>query len=70
MRSRRWASAHRGEAPDVSIYVYYKIKKAAVRSRIPSKLMFASCVGYFDRAYYRFYLTSSGMLVVTEEDKV
>ena len=33
-----------------------KIKKTtAVRSRILSKLIFASCVGYFDRAYYGFY---------------
>ena len=29
-----------------------------MRSRISSKLMFASCVGHFDRAYYGFYVTS------------
>ena len=38
-------------------------KKAAVRSRISSKLIFASCVGYFDRAYYGLYMTSSRMLI-------
>ena len=32
---------------------------SAVRSRISSKLIFASCVGYFDRAYCGFYVTSS-----------
>ena len=37
-----------------------KIKKtSAVRSRISSKLISASYVGYFDRAYYGFYVTSS-----------
>ena len=35
-----------------------------MRSRISSKLIFASCVGYFDRAYYGFYVTSSRMLVL------
>ena len=35
-----------------------KIKKSAVRSRISSKLILASCVGYFDRAYFGFYVTS------------
>ena len=29
-------------------------KTSAVRSRISSNLVFASCVGYFDRAYYGF----------------
>ena len=33
-----------------------------MRSRISSKLIFASCVGYFDRTYYGFYVTSSRML--------
>ena len=37
-----------------------------MRSRISSKLVFASCVGYFDRAYYGFYVTSSRMLVLEE----
>ena len=46
---------------------YYEIKKrSAVRSRISSKLIFASCVGYFDRAYCGFYVTSSRMLVLIE----
>ena len=37
----------------------YKITKtSAVRSRISSKLIFASRVGYFDRAYHGFYVTS------------
>ena len=42
----------------ISIYVVYIIKNEntlqlpAVRSRISSKLIFASCVGYSDRAYY------------------
>ena len=49
----------------VTRYIWYKIKKtSAVRSRISSKLVFASCVGYFDRAYYGFYVTSSRMLVL------
>ena len=46
----------------------YKIrikKTSAVRSRISSQLIFASCVGYFDRAYYGFYVTSSRMLFNT-----
>ena len=37
-----------------------KLKKtSAVRSRISSKLIFASCVAYFDRAYHGFYVVSS-----------
>ena len=40
----------------LSVLQITKIKKTtAVRSRILSKLIFASCVGYFDRAYYGFY---------------
>ena len=45
-------------------------KTSAVRSRISSKLIFASCVGYFDRAYYGFCVTSSRMLVLIEGDKI
>ena len=44
-----------------------------MRSRISLKLIFASCVGYFDRAYYGFYVASSRMLyliVLTEGDKI
>ena len=41
---------------------------SAVRSRISSKLIFASCVGYFDRVYYGFYVTSSRLLDLTEGD--
>ena len=37
-----------------------------MRSRILSKLIFASFVGYFDRAYYGFYVISSTMLVLIE----
>ena len=32
--------------------------------------MFASCVGYFGRAYYGFYVTSSRMLVLLEGNKI
>ena len=53
------------------VYIYYKIQKtSAVRSRISSKPIFAGCVGYFDRAYYGFYVTSSRMLVLVEGDKI
>ena len=41
-----------------------------MRSRISSKLIFASCVGYFVRAYYGFYVTSSRMLVLIEGNKI
>ena len=41
-----------------------------MRSRNSSKLIFASCVGYFDRAYYGVYVTSSRMLVLIEGDKI
>ena len=41
-----------------------------MRSRISSQLIFASCVGYFDRAYYGFYVTSSRMLVLIEGNKI
>ena len=41
-----------------------------MRSRISSKLIIASCVGYFDRAYYRFYVTSWRMLAVIEGNKI
>ena len=37
-----------------------------MRSKISSKLIFASCVGYFDRAYYGFYVTSSRTLILIE----
>ena len=45
-------------------------KTSAVRTRISSKLIFASCVGYFDLAYYGFYVTSSRMLVLIEENEI
>ena len=52
----------------------YEIKRktSAVRSRISSKLIFASCVGCFDCAYYEyvFRVTSSRMLVLIEGDKI
>ena len=34
------------------------------------ELIFASCVGYFDRAYYGIYVTSSRMLVLMEGNKI
>ena len=45
-------------------------KTSAVRSRISSNLIFASCVGYFDRAYYGFYVTSSRMIVLIEGNEI
>ena len=43
----------------------YKNKKTtAVRSRISSKRIFARCVGYFNRAYYGFYVTSCRILAL------
>ena len=53
-----------------TIYIHINGKTLAVRSRILSKLIFGSCVGYFDRAYYGFYVTSSRMLVLVEGDKI
>ena len=44
-------------------------KTSAVRSRISSKFIFASCVEYFDRAYDVFNVTSSKMLVLIKMDK-
>ena len=40
-----------------------------MRSRISSRIIFASCVGFFDRAYYGFYVTSR-MLVLIKGDKI
>ena len=37
-----------------------------MRSRISSKLIFATCVGYFDRACYGLYVTLSRMLILNE----
>ena len=34
---------------------------SAVRSRISSKLILASCVGYFDRAYYIYMIIDCGV---------
>ena len=39
-------------------YGIKKIKKAAVRSSISSEVIFAISVGYLDRAYHGFYVTS------------
>ena len=44
-------------------------KASAVRSRILSKLIFAGCVEYVDRAYHGFYVTSSTMLVLIISDR-
>ena len=41
-----------------------------MRSRISSKLIFASFVGYFARVSYGFYVTSSRMLVLIEGDRI
>ena len=41
-----------------------------MRSRISSKLIFASCVENFDLAYYGFYVTSSTMLVLIDVNKI
>ena len=41
-----------------------------MRSRISSKLIFSSWVGYFDLAYYGYYVTLSRMLVLIEGDKI
>ena len=45
-------------------------KTSAVRSRISSEIIFASCVGYFGRAYYVFYVTTSRMEGRIEGDKI
>ena len=50
--------------PDIKI-----LKTSAVRSRISSQFIFASCVEYFDRAYDVFDVTSSRMLVLIERAK-
>ena len=58
--------------PDLSwgaTHVYKKTHKtSAIRSRISSKLMFASCVWFFDRAYYGFHMTS--WRIYTEGNKM
>ena len=41
-----------------------------MRSRISSKLIFASCVGYVERVYSGLYVTSSMMLVLIEGSKI
>ena len=66
---------HSGEGVEKSLlYVTRALNKktSAVRSRISSKLIFASCVGYFDRAYSGFYVTSSTMLLIVliERDNI
>ena len=40
-------------------------KTSFVRSRISSQLIFASCVGYFDRAYYGFCVYIAWALTMT-----
>ena len=50
---------------------YQKLKNVSyVTSRISSKLIFATFMGYFDRAYYGHYVTSSRMLVLVVGDKI
>ena len=44
-----------GHAPEADAYIILRSKNKhtpAVRSRISSKIIFASCVPYSDRAYY------------------
>ena len=41
-----------------------------MRSRIPSKLIFASCVGYVDRAYQGFFVASSRTLALIKGGKI
>ena len=41
-----------------------------MRSKISSKIIFGSYVGYFDRAYYGFYVTSWRMFVLIEGNKI
>ena len=54
----------------ITRYIIWIKTTSAVRWRISSKLIFASCVGYFDRAYYGFYVTSSRMLVLIKGNKI
>ena len=53
----------------VDIEHYYKIIMSAVRSRVSSNIIFASCVRYCDRAYYGFSMTLSRTLVLIEGNK-
>ena len=53
----------------VDIEHYYKMIMYAVRSRVSSNLIFASCVRYCDRAYYGFSMTLSRTLVLIEGNK-
>ena len=52
-----------------TLHILLNEKTPAARWRISSKLIFASCVGYFDRAYYGFYVTSR-VLALVEGDKI
>ena len=60
------------QTPGIQQYtsILLNLKTSAVTSRISSKLIFASCVGYFNCAYYGFYVTSSRMLVFIEGNKI
>ena len=51
------------------VYVI-KWKNVSCEITISSKLIFASCVGYFDRAYYGFYVTSSRCMNHTKTQKL
>ena len=51
-------------------YIIRIEKTSAMRSTISSKLIFASCVGYFDLAYYGFSVASSRMLVLVEGNTI
>ena len=65
-RFHRYSSLH--AASDTSMRVLRVLlleKTSAARSRISSELIFASCVGYFGRANYRFYMNLT-MLVLNE----
>ena len=49
---------------------YYITSALLYAGSVYRVLLFASCVGYFDRTYNGFYVTSSRMLVLIEGDKI
>ena len=67
-RDFTWPTSRRGAL--YACIIFIKLNKLAVRPRTSSKLIFASCVGYFDCAYYGFYVTSSRMWVLIEGEQI
>ena len=49
---------------DITFWYIDKIYTTAVKPRISSKLIFASSMWYFDRAYYGLYMTFSYLLAI------